>query len=241
MCGIHLPILPGARGESALLRVEEPRAGFFADAGEFCRMGTKETVPQSGLTFAEAAQAEWEQILAEGKTPLLMHFFCTVYYTPREEGFTEEGGYDMRQETRGTLGGRYFARSFLKATSMEGFSRMREPMGDRGYLKYDGTWGYGKYPLGNRNNALEDRRSAAVHRGNGNFTKGSMFLIWHPEIYHLFGSMHFETADTGGGLYESQVDLYWGEDDPTGPYPGTAMPASCPVGVWWIVPVVFAR
>ncbi|MEM8953105.1 MAG: hypothetical protein AAGD22_03040 [Verrucomicrobiota bacterium] len=204
-------------------------------------MAPTESVPRTALTFAEAAQAEVEQLRLEGKTPLLVHFFCTIYYTPRELGFTEEAGYDMRQETRGPFGGRYYARSFLKATTMEGFSRLSAPVGELGYLKYDGTWGYGKYPLGNRNNALEDRKSAAVHRGNSLFGKGTRFLIWHPEIYRLFGSMHFEAADTGGGLYESQIDLYWGEDDPAGPYPGTAMAASCPVGVWWIVPVILAR
>jgi hypothetical protein len=226
---------------SGLLRIPEPREGLLADGGVFASVVPLEATPQSGLSFAEAAQAEWEQLLAEGKTPMLMHFFCTVYYTPREGGFTKEGGFDMTPETRGALGGRYYAKSFLRATSMEGYSRLKEPVGDRGYIKYDGSWGYGKVPLGNRNNGLKDRVSAAVHRSNSMFSKGTSFLVWHPEIYHLFGGMRFEAADTGGGLYRSQIDLYWGEDDPTGPYPGTAMAASCPVGVWWIVPVVFGR
>jgi hypothetical protein len=241
MCGILLMNPSPGLGDSALLRLLEPREGLLADAADFAAVVPMEAAPQSGMTFAEAAQAEWEQLVAEGKTPVIMHFFCTVYYTPREEGFTEEGGFDMTPETRGALGGRYYPRSFLRATSMEGYSRLKEPVGDRAYVKYDGSWGYGKYPLGNRNNALVDRVSAAVHRSNPMFSKGTPFLVWHPEVYHLFGGMRFEAADTGGGLYQSQIDLYWGEDDPTGPYPGTAMAASCPVGVWWIVPVVFGR
>ena len=44
----------------------------------------------------------------------------------------------------------------------------------------------------------------------------------------------------GAGLFKNQIDLYWGEDDPAGSSQ-IAMPASCPVGVWWIVPVVFAK
>jgi hypothetical protein len=227
--------------DSPLLRAIEPREGLLADAAKFSEVVPPEAVPQSGLTFAEAAQSEWEQLLAEGKSPMVMYFFCTVYYTPREGGFTKEGGFDMTPETRGALGGRSFAKSFLRATTMEGYSRLKAPVGDRGYVKYDGSWGYGKYPLGNRNNALKDRVSAAVHRANPMFSKGTAFLVWHPEIYHLFGGMSFEAADTGGGLFHSQIDLYWGEDDPAGPYPGTAMAASCPVGVWWMVPVIFGR
>ena len=39
-------------------------------------------------------------------------FYCTIYYTPRESGFTAEGGFDMTPETRSGLGGRKYPRDF---------------------------------------------------------------------------------------------------------------------------------
>ena len=58
------------------------------------------------------------------------------------------------------------------------------------------------------------------------------------EIYNEFGAVRMEVGDTGGGLYKSQIDLYWGEDDPLGPGIDVWRPASCDVAVRWIVPVL---
>jgi hypothetical protein len=228
-------------GKSFLLEALEPRDGLFRDAGDFARLGDPaDAVPGNPVGYAEFLGHEWTQRRAEGKTPRLLYFFCTVYYTVRESAFTAERHYDATPETRSTLRGKKFPASFMRAVVMEGFGRMKEPVDGKHYLKYDGTWGFGDYPLGNRNNQLRDRVSAAVHRRNGIFSKGTRFLVLDPGIYRLFGNLEFEAADTGGGLFLNQVDLYWGEDDPAGPS-SLAMAASCPVGVWWIVPVVIAR
>lgn len=209
-------------------------AAFSALGGEL------HAVRENPVTFAETLQHEWMQLLAEGKKPRLLYFFCSVYYTPRESAFTAEAHFDMKRETRSTLGGKKFAASFLRAVVMEGYGRMEKPVGGKHYLKYDGRWGYGGYPLGNRNNRLEDRVSAAVHRRNRMFSKGTRFLVLDPGIYRLFGNLRFEAADTGGGLFQNQIDLYWGEDDPASAS-AMARAASCPIGVRWIVPVVFGR
>ncbi|NNM29952.1 MAG: hypothetical protein HKO57_10540 [Akkermansiaceae bacterium] len=244
-CSLSIALLAAtgtaAAVDSFLLTAPEPREGLFRDVKEFATVGTlAHTVPDGPFTYAETLQHEWMQMKAEGRSPRLLYFFCTVYYTARESGFRAEENYDMKPETRSRLGGKKFPASFLRAVVMEGFGRMEKPVGGKNYIKYDGRWGYGSYPLGNRNNKLRDRVSAAVHRKNRMFGKGTPFLILEPEIHRLFGNMRFEAADTGGGLFENQVDLYWGEDDPAGSS-SIAMAASCPIGVWWIVPVVFGK
>ncbi len=227
---------------SPLLNVPEPRKGLFADPADFAQIGEPTAVSSGARTFSEHFNTLQQHYLAvDGKHPPVFYFFCTVYYTPRESGFTAERGFDTTPDTRSTLGGRKFAKSFLRATSMEGFGRMSRPT-SRGskYLKYDGRWGYGTRPLGNRNNTLIDRKSAAVHRSSRIFKKGIALKVLDPQIYNCFGGTEFETADTGGGLFQTQIDLYWGEDDPLGPR-NLFEPVSCDVAVRWLVPVIVGR
>ena len=147
----------------------------------------------------------------------------------------------MKLETRRNLGGRKYPRSFFRATMMEGFSRLEKPVNGRKYLKFDGRWGFDKRILGNRNNELVPRLSAAVHRRNRLFKKGTRFLILHPEIYNVFGSSEWRAADTGGGLGMSQIDLYWGEDAPRGPAKDLARPRGTEFAKRWIVPVILLK
>ncbi len=60
-------------------------------------------------------------------------------------------------------------------------------------------------------------------------------------MYNQFGGIRYEVGNTGAGLFRSQIDLYWGEDDPRGPGSGIFRPASCDVAVSWIVPVLVWR
>ncbi len=221
---------------SPLLVPDEPREGLLSDPDEFSTIGEGADVSASGRTFSEHFNTLQQHYLAvNGKHPPVYYFFCTVYYTPRETGFTAERGFDVTPESRGS---RKFPRSFVKATVMEGFGRMATPTSKGSqYLKYDGSWGYGTRPLGNRNNTLIDRKSAAVHRSSPFFKKGIPLKVLDTQIYNCFGGSEFETADTGGGLFTSQVDLYWGEDDPLGPN-NLYEPLSCDVAVRWIVPVM---
>jgi len=198
-----------------------------------------EHVPASG----RPAAAHWKTLqrhhfAVHGHHPPVHYFFCTVYYTPRESGFTAARGFDTTREKRSALGSRTFPASFLRGVVMEGYGRLADsgPSG-KSYVRYSGSWGYGAVPLGNRNNPLQDRRSAAVHRGHPLLGKGTSLRILDPFLHHAFGTTEFETADTGGGLFRSQIDLYWGEDDPLGPF-DLFRPASCPVAVRWIVPVI---
>ncbi|MEO0445687.1 MAG: hypothetical protein AAF191_06375, partial [Verrucomicrobiota bacterium] len=106
----------------------------------------------------------------------------------------------------------------------------------KNYLNYQGK--YHPRILGNRNNTLQPRESIAVHRYNPLFGKGTRAWILDPELYHQFGAIRYQVGDTGGGLFRSQIDLYWGEDDPLGPGPDIWRPASCDVAVRWVVPVL---
>tara|TARA_R110002096_G_scaffold16106_30_gene55201 strand:+ start:646 stop:1386 length:741 start_codon:yes stop_codon:yes gene_type:complete len=235
-------MLVGISSASPLLHVPEPREGLFQDPEEFARIGSDAEVSVGPRTFSEHFNTVQQHYLAiEGKHPPVYYFFCTVYYTPRESGFTAERGFDVTPEGRSSLGSRKFPKSFIRATIMEGFGRMETPT-SRGsnYLKYDGRWGYGTRPLGNRNNTLIDRKSAAVHRSSRIFKKGIPLKVLDPQIYNCFGGSEFETADTGGGLFQSQIDLYWGEDDPLGPN-NLFEPLSSNVAVRWVVPVIVGR
>ena len=140
----------------------------------------------------------------------------------------------MRTDTR--LRGRKFPKSFVDAVRMEGTGRLAKP-GPAGheYISYLGN--YRSRSIGNRNNPLVPRGSAAVHRRNPLFRHGTPLRVLDSAVFNSFGATAFETGDTGGGLFRSQIDLYWGEDDPLGPR-DIYRPASCDISVRWMVPVI---
>lgn len=220
-----------------LLATEMPGEGLLQDAETYASVIPERSVAVEGIRpFTEVLGSIYETF---GKLPETHYFFCTVYYTPREAGFTEERGFDVSPATMRGLRWKSFPADFTKATRMEGFGRMAEPVGSRPYLGYDGR--FHTRILGNRNNTLLDRESIAVHRGNPLFGKSTRVWILDPELYNQFGAVRFGVGDTGGGLFRSQIDLYWGEDDPLGPGPDIWRPASCDVAVRWIVPVLIWR
>ncbi len=219
--------------------MNEPAEGLLKTAESFSKIGEPREAPAGPRFHAEQWQTLMRHYLAvHDRFPHVYYFFCTVYYTPMEAGFTAEAGFDVTPDGRSQLGSRRFAKSFLRAVVMEGFGRLEEPAsGGREYVKYWGSWGYDTRALGNRNNTLKDRTSAAVHRRNTLFSKGTPMQVLDPHVWNTFGGSSFEAADTGGGLFRSQIDLYWGEDYPMGPE-DLFRPASCDLAVSWIVPVL---
>ena len=167
--------------------------------------------------------------------------FCTVYYTPLESGFTAERGFNMTPETRTGLAGKKYAHDFLRAVIVEGFGRLKTPVGGKNYIKYDGRWGYCDRILGNRNNTLVDRESAAVHRRNKMFSKNTRLRIIDPDVFAALGSLEWRVADTGGGLHQWQVDLYWGEDIPLGTGFDRFRPMGCPLAKKSWLPVAVSK
>lgn len=220
---------------SPLLHFPEPRHGLLADSRGFAKLGGPGSSAAVPHGYARHMQAVQEHYLAvERRHPPIFYFFCTVYYVPRQSGFTAEGGFNMATDTR--LRGRKLPKAFVDAVRMEGTGRLAQP-GPQGqdYISYLGD--LRKTSLGNRNNTLVDRKSAAVHRRNPLFRHGTPLRVMDPAIYNTFGGTGFETGDTGGGLFPSQIDLYWGEDDPRSPRE-IYRPASCDIAVRWIVPVI---
>ena len=200
-----------------------------------------ETVDRFGFWDAVTMHDGTPGLGAPEKGDIVAMMFCTVYYTPLETGFTADRGFDMTLETRTGLGGRKYTKDFLRAVSVEGFGRLAEPYKGNRYIKYDGRWGYSDRILGNRNNTLVDRKSAAVYRRNPALPKNTKLTILDPDVFNALGSLEWNTADTGGGLKYWQIDLYWGEDVPLGTGMDRFRPKACPFAVKFWLPVRISK
>jgi hypothetical protein len=145
-------------------------------------------------------------------------YYCTIYYTPRESGFTAQRGFDDARVSAPGLKGRKYPAAFLEAVKREGFGRLIEPVDGRAYLQYvgGGRYQFAKAALGNRGNVLVPRISCAVSNRNPFLRRGQMVRIQSPTVEEVTGSREWRVEDTGGGLHPLQIDLYWGEDDPLG-------------------------
>jgi hypothetical protein len=67
---------------------------------------------------------------------------CTLYYTPKESGFTFERGFDATPVTKPGLHGRKYPRDFLRSVKKEGFGRIVTPVNGRNYIRYNGGDSY---------------------------------------------------------------------------------------------------
>lgn len=145
-------------------------------------------------------------------------FFCTVYYTPKESGFTAERGFDATPTTAPGLDGRTYAHDFLAAVKKEGFGRLVTPVEGLNYLRWvgDGSYAYAKVPLGRRGEVLEPRRSCAISGRNKFLSQHDTIRIKSPIVNAEMGNDEWFICDTGGGVHPLQIDLYWGEDEPRG-------------------------
>jgi len=220
-----------------LLDRREPGAGLLAAPEEFAAIVPPRARPAEGLRFFTGMMRDLYATFDE--PPASHYFFCTIYYTPRESGFTTDRGFDLTPTAMKGAGGRRFPADFVRAVIMEGFGRLAAPEDDKPYLAYNGR--RHARILGNRNNTLVDRESIAVNTKNPLVPSGRKVWILDPEVYNQFGAALYTVADTGGGLFRNQIDLYWGEDDPRGPGSDMFRAASCDVAVKWIVPVLGAR
>jgi hypothetical protein len=145
-------------------------------------------------------------------------FYCTVYYTPKESGFTAERGFDATPATAPGLGKRTYPQSFLKAVKKEGFGRITAPVKEKSYIQYvgGGRYQYAAAPLGNRGNVLVPRNSAAISSRNPHLRFKQPLRLVSPTLEAVFGTQEWYAGDTGGGVHPLQIDLYWGEDEPMG-------------------------
>jgi hypothetical protein len=61
---------------------------------------------------------------------------CTLYYTPKESGFTSGRGFDATRVTKRGLRGRTYPRDFLRSVMKEGCGRITTPVNGHNYLRY---------------------------------------------------------------------------------------------------------
>src|SRR5690242_14894403 len=143
---------------------------------------------------------------------------CTLYYTPKESGFTFERGFDATAITKPGLHGRTYPRDFLRSVKKEGFGRIVTPVNGRYYLRYNGggSYGFASHPTGG-GGVLVDRYSVAIKITQGSLRHGAIVETASPEVQKVFGSTRWKIMDTGGGLRRWQIDCYFGEDEPLGP------------------------
>ncbi|HEY2102727.1 MAG TPA: hypothetical protein VGH08_05705 [Chthoniobacterales bacterium] len=158
-------------------------------------------------------------------------FFCTVYYTPKESGFTRAKGFDSMSVSAPGLHGRKFSRDFLAAVKKEGFGRIDEPFDGHNYIRWigDGRFSFARAPLGRHGELLVPRRSCAVSSRNKLLRRQSKLTIRSETVQQEIGSEQWLVCDTGPGLHPLQIDLYWGEDEPRG---AVGRQRARPSGTW---------
>ena len=142
---------------------------------------------------------------------------CTLYYTPKESGFTSERGFDATRVTKPGLHGRTYPRDFLRSVKKEGYGRITTPVNGRHYIKYNGgdSYAYSSAPSSG-GGTLVPRFSAAA-KSSGPLRHGLVLETSAAEVQRVFGSTRWKIMDTGGGLRRWQIDCYFGEDEPLGP------------------------
>ena len=150
---------------------------------------------------------------------------CTLYYTPKESGFTFERGFDATRMTKPGLHGRTYPRDFLRSVKKEGYGRITTPVNGRSYIHYNGgSYSFAGPPSGG-GGTLVARFSAAA-RLSGPLHRGLILETPAAEVQRVFGSSRWKIIDTGGGLRRWQIDCYYGEDEPLGPGRLMARPRS---------------
>src|SRR5438105_1258856 len=75
---------------------------------------------------------------------------CTLYYTPKESGFTFERGFDATRVTKSGLHGRTYPRDFLRSVKKEGYGRITTPVNGHNYIRYNdgGSYSFAGPPSG---------------------------------------------------------------------------------------------
>jgi len=145
-------------------------------------------------------------------------YYCTIYYTPRESGFTAERGFDDTRVSAPGLQGRKYPLAFLLAVKKEGFGRLSEPVDGLDYLQYSGggRYRFARYPWATAA-TCSFRGTPAPSRKTIRFFVAVRFCVSiRQRFQEVTGRSEWFIDDTGGGLHPLQIDLYWGEDDPLG-------------------------
>src|SRR5205823_10005119 len=123
---------------------------------------------------------------------------CTLYYTPKESGFTFERGFDATRVTKPGLHGRVYPRDFLRSVKKEGYGRITTPVDGHNYIRYNdgGSYSFAGPPSGG-GGTLVARFSAAA-KSSGPLRRGFVLETVSAEVQKVFGSTRWKIVDTGG-------------------------------------------
>src|SRR5881397_365953 len=106
---------------------------------------------------------------------------CTLYYTPKESGFTFERGFDATPTTKPGLHGRMYPRDFLHSVKKEGFGQISTPVNGKHYISYSGggSYAFASHPTGG-GGVLVARYSAAIKSSQGSLRHGAIVETFSP-------------------------------------------------------------
>lgn len=138
-------------------------------------------------------------------------FFCTIYYTPKESGFTAERGFDAAPIAAPGLHDRKcYARDFLLAVKKEGCGRINEPIEGRNYIRWmnDNRYAFADAPVGRRGEVLVPRRSCAISSRNRFLRQHARLKIKSQTVNEETGSDEWFVCDAGAGVHPLQIDLF---------------------------------
>src|SRR5881396_2662437 len=126
---------------------------------------------------------------------------CTLYYTPKESGFTFERGFDATLITKAGLHGRKYPRDFLRSVKKEGFGRITTPVNGRYYIRYNGgdSYAFASHATGG-GGVLVPRFSAAIKSTQGSLRHSAIVETESADVQKVFRSSRWKIMDTGGGL-----------------------------------------
>jgi hypothetical protein len=183
-------------------------------------------VPIESINLPEEPPAE------ETLATIDEEFRCTIYYTPRESGFTAEAGFDTTPETRPGLSGKTFPRDFLLAVQKEGYGRLKDAVAGNEYLRYcGGDWSFAVEPVDSLSRPLVPKQTCAVKPGHKWIRREARFRLCGTQVPAELEDLRWIVSDTGSGLRAGQIDLYWGEDDPYGPGKRISRPKTSPATI----------
>src|SRR5438105_11454786 len=200
------------------------RVGFrrlIATIASFAALGASYSQLRADIPWPEVVQRlayENEKLARRPQGHAGEYFIvCTLYYTPKESGFTFERGFDATRVTKSGLHGRTYPRDFLRSVKKEGYGRITTPVNGRNYIRYNdgGSYSFAGPPSGGGGTLIA--RFSAAAKSSGPLRRGLILETPAPEVQRVFGSTHWKIVDTGGGLRKWQVDCYFGEDEPLGP------------------------
>ena len=136
-------------------------------------------------------------------------FLITIYYTTQESGYTQANGFTPTSSTSITINNQsyMFQSDFVSQVKTEGWGQLTDP---NEYLVYLGNGQYGLSagpPLGNHNNALVAKQTAASDPAKVPLHKSVRVLS--ATVQANFGNNQFSVED-GGDINGWHLDLYWG-------------------------------